>query len=257
MAAEQCSAPERVRLEPHNNNGGSGTDSASDHDDGSDDDVNNGNNNNNNNNKRIRIVDGVVNDELKQEFPTEEGQSSNGDWSKIWGNKNLLKEILEYLKPKDVILKLFSNSKYFKNTKNIIKYISDYRIRYGYKSLRPNDFFKYGKSNITCTLQAKNYLIARFNVAMNEQVQVYLHEQKLPKDSDKNTYYLTLQVVNKFESEWKIKKNSNKPFVDLEDLLPAMIPSLIKVKLIRKLNKNETLRARIVVLCCVIMTFLI
>ena len=87
-------------------------------------------------NKRIRIVgnpdnnnsdggvsehdsdDGVVNDGLKQEFPT--------DLCKVWTNKRLFTEILEYLTPKDVIVKLFSNSKYFKNNKNIIKYITEF-----------------------------------------------------------------------------------------------------------------------------------
>ena len=88
----------------------------------------------------------------------------------------------------------------------------------------------------------------------DKQVQVHLHEQKLPGDSDNNTYYLTLQVVNKFKSEWKIKRNSsNKTFVDLEELLPAMVPTLVKVKVVRKLDKNAMLSARIFLLFCVIM----
>ena len=88
----------------------------------------------------------------------------------------------------------------------------------------------------------------------DRQVQVHLHEQKLPGDSDHNTYYLTLQVVNKFKSEWKIKRNSsNKTFVDLEELLPAMVPTLVKVKVVRKLDKNAMLSARIFLLFCVIM----
>ena len=112
--------------------------------------------------------DDVVNDELKQEFPTEEGPTTNSEWRKIWANKRLLKEILEYLQPKDVILKLFSNSKYFKNNKHVIEYISKYRLRYGYNLLRPTSFFKISKTNTTCTLAAKNCLIARFSVSMNE-----------------------------------------------------------------------------------------
>ena len=75
-----------------------------------------------------------------------------------------------------------------------------------------------------------------------KNVQVYLHEKTLPDDKDKETYYLTQQVVNRFRHKMKIKQSSNnKTFVDLEDLLTAMLPVIIKSSTVRKLDKNAEL----------------
>ena len=51
-----------------------------------------------------------------------------------------------------------------------------------------------------------------------------------------------MQVISRFRRKMKVKKSSNnKTFVDLEDLLTAMLPVIIKTLLARKLDKNAEL----------------
>ena len=76
-----------------------------------------------------------------------------------------------------------------------------------------------------------------------KKIQIHLHEKTLPKDaSTDEIYYITPQVVSRFKTDMKIKTtNGNKTAVDVEDLLAAMIPALVRVKVIRMLDENAEL----------------
>ena len=69
-----------------------------------------------------------------------------------------------------------------------------------------------------------------------------MHKTKLPEDALDDIYYLTPQVLSRFRSEWTIKAaKGKKSFVDIEDLLVRMIPGLVRIILIQRLDKNATL----------------
>ena len=122
----------------------------------------------------------------------------------------------------------------------------------GAKSTIPDDLKLSIRKEIDCSIlkgdKISNIQIANIIKLFCDQsdfdrpVEVYLHELNAPKDDEKETYYLTLQVINKFKREWKIRKNSgNKTYVDLEDLLVSMIPVLVKEKIVIMSDENVEL----------------
>ena len=91
-----------------------------------------------------------------------------------------------------------------------------------------------------------------------KQIQIHLHETVLPNDASDEIYYLTQQVLSRFRSEWKVlKRSGSKSFVDIDDLLIQMIPSLVKVQLMQKLDQNATLSHLFFSFLCFVLFFFV
>ena len=73
-----------------------------------------------------------------------------------------------------------------------------------------------------------------------KKVIINLHSLQLPRAGDKsNEFYITPQVISRFKTLMKVKKNNNnKTTVDIEDLLSAMVSSLVKTKVCLLADEN-------------------
>ena len=118
------------------------------------------------------------------------------DWvARIFSNKTdntrLCLIIVQFSKPCDVsqnlihvskkILQKLNKEPHDKELKQIESHLKNFRIRHNPDPFRPSQFFVIGKKNVTVTLHARAYLMARFEAAINEKEKIDIVKEEFTK----------------------------------------------------------------------------